>query len=104
MTHPREYSDEEMKEMAKSIDDEDAAFFGTSQAHYKLYNTAQCAVFYFENRESDKTLYTRFELAMENLYIQGEQDGATEFSIELPPGQHCFKMLKPIEAGEATSI
>lgn len=40
MTHPRELSDEEMMEMAKCIDDEDAAFFGNSNALYKLYNTA----------------------------------------------------------------
>ena len=40
MTHPRELSDEEMMEMARCIDDEDAAFFGNSNALYKLYNTA----------------------------------------------------------------
>ena len=69
MTHPRELSDEEMMDMARSIDDEDAAYFGQSNALYKLYNTAQCAVFFFENREREKTLSTRFELQMENLYI-----------------------------------
>ena len=56
-------------ECAKNLDDEDAAYFGNSNAFYKLYNTAQCAVFYFQNDEPEKTLSTRFEMAIENLKI-----------------------------------
>lgn len=38
-----------MVEFAKSIDDEEAAYFENHNAFYKLFNTDQCAVFYFEN-------------------------------------------------------
>ena len=46
----------------------------------------------------------RFEMAMENLYIQGEPDGASEFLVNLPPGKNCFKILKPVERGLQTQI
>lgn len=102
MTHQRDFSDAEMVEFAKSIDDEEAAFFENSKAFYKLFNTDQCAVFYFENLESKRTLVARFEMAMENLYIQGEPEGASDFTINLAPGKNCFKILKPVERGQQT--
>lgn len=43
-------------------------------------------------------------MAMENLYIQGEPDGASEFLVNLPPGKNCFKILKPVERGLQTQI
>ena len=90
--------------MARNVDDDERNYFDESPAFYKLYNTAQCAVFYFENGEQEKTLTTRFEMQIENLYIQGEPEGVTEFQVELPPGKSGFKILKPIVEGEATGI
>jgi len=43
-------------------------------------------------------------MQIENLYIQGEPDDCNEFTVELPPGQCGYKILKPIEEGEATGI
>jgi len=104
MTHPRELNDAEMMECARNLDDEDASYFGNSNAFYKLYNTAQCAVFYFQNDEPEKSLNTRFEMSIENLCIVGEQEGVDEFTLDLPAGKNGYKILKPIIEGEATSI
>ena len=104
LTHPRTLTDEEMMVMARNVDEDERNYFDDSPAFYKLYNTAQCAVFYFENGETEKTLTTRFEMQIENLYIQGEPEGVTEFSVTLPPGKSGFKILKPIVEGEATGI
>ena len=40
LTHPRELSDEEMKQHAKDLPDDEAANFGNTRAFYKLFNTA----------------------------------------------------------------
>lgn len=58
LTHPRELEDDEMIEIAKSMDESNP--FGQSQAFYKLYNTAKGAVLYFENNEQAKTLRSEF--------------------------------------------
>ena len=60
LTHPRQLTDEEMMEAARAVDDDERNYFDDSVAFYKLFNTAQCAVFYFENGESKRTLTTRF--------------------------------------------
>ena len=43
-------------------------------------------------------------MQIENLYIVDEPEGVTEFSVELPPLQCGYKILKPIVEGEATGI
>ena len=101
LTHPRELEDDEMIEIAKL---EEPNHFGESNAFYKLYNTAKGAVFFFENLEKDKVLVCLFEMVMENLYIVGEPKGASQFSIELKPGQSSVKMLKPLDESVSTSI
>ena len=103
MTHPRPLSDAEMMEAAKNLDDE-VAYFGDSQAYYKLYNTSQCAVFYFYNGERSKTLSALFDMTIQNLQIQGEEPGCSQFNVEIGPGKSCYKILKPIVEGEATEI
>lgn len=100
LTHPRELDDEEMKEIARNMPDEDKAEFEGSKAFYKLHNSRQCAVFYFENPERKRTLQATFTMAMENLRIVDELEGTTKFSVKLGPGQSCYKMLKPIDEGE----
>lgn len=50
LTHPRSYSDQEIEEITKGLDDEDTNYFGDQKdALYKLHNSAQCACFYFYN-------------------------------------------------------
>ena len=51
LTHEREKSDDEFVQLA--IDQGTTRVFGDSQAQYKLYNSNQAAVFFFENYESD---------------------------------------------------
>ena len=104
LTHPRQLTDEEMMEAARMVDDDEKNYFDESDAFYKLFNTAQCAVFYFENGERHRTLATKFWMQIENLYIVDEPEGVTEFSVELPPLQCGYKILKPIVEGEATGI
>lgn len=104
LTHQRELDDEEMKEIARSMPDEDKAEFEGSRAFYKLHNSRQCAVFYFENPERKRTLQATFTMVMENLKIVDEPEGTTKFAVRLGPGEHCYKMLKPIDEGEQTSI
>ena len=72
LTHPRQLTVEEMMEAARNIPDDEANYFDESAAFYKLFNTAQCAVFYFENGERTKTLTTLFTMQIENLYIVDE--------------------------------
>ena len=43
-------------------------------------------------------------MAMENLRIVDEPEGTTKFTIKLGPRENCYKMLKPIDEGEQTSI
>lgn len=81
LTHQRKLSDDEMIEATKNL--EELTPFGESNSYYKLFNTAQGAVFFFENCEDDKTLHATFELQMENLFIQGEKQGVTSFDIVL---------------------
>ena len=84
LTHPRELEDDEMAEIAKQMEESNP--FGESKAFYKLYNTANGAVFYFENAERAKILRCTFEMTLENLYIVGEPDQAVKFTFELRPG------------------
>ena len=89
---------------AKDLDDEEAAPFEESNCYYKLFNTPMGAAFYFKNGERAKTLNASFDMAIENLAIQGEPAGAQSFEFTLPPGGECYKLLKPVVEGEATSI
>ena len=102
LTHPRELDDDEMIQIAKLMDESNP--FGKSKAFYKLYNTAKGAVFYFENGEKDKTFSCEFHVTLDNLKIEGEAAGATNFKLELKPGQSGHKMLKPVAEGEETGI
>ena len=86
LTHPRELEDDEMIEIASQMDEVNP--FGESQAFYKLYNTAKGAVFYFENAEKSRILRCTFEMELENMYIVGEPDKATKFTVELRPGKN----------------
>lgn len=45
-----------------------------------------------------------FEMELENLYIVGEPEGATKFSLSLNPGDNTVKMLKPVKEGLTTGI
>ena len=102
LTHPRELEDDEMIEIAKSMDETN--LFGDSKAFYKLYNTAKGAVFYFENGERLKTFRCTFELGLENLYIVGEPNSAVKFTVELRPGQSAVKLLKSVLDGDNTGF
>ena len=86
------------------MDDREKAEFEGSSAFYKLHNSRKCAVFYFENPERKRTLQATFTMAMENLRIVDEPEGTTKFTIKLGPRENCYKMLKPIDEGEQTSI
>lgn len=90
-----------MIEIAKQME---ANQYGETLVYYRLYNTAKAAIFFFENREKDKSFQCLMDMEMENLYIEGEPEGATNFSIKLSPGQTCHKMLLPVEEGVATGI
>ena len=102
LTHPRELEDSELIEIAKLQDEK--MNFGESEAYYKLYNTKMGAVFYFENKETRRSIECLFEMEMENLYIVDEPAGANKFTIRLAPGANAYKMLKPVDDGEATAI
>ena len=86
MTHPRRLTDAEVKDKAKNLEDEEAAFFGESQAYFKLYNSAQVACFYFENNETSLALTSKFNFQLENLSIVDEKPNADSFVINLAPG------------------
>ena len=101
LTHPRELEEDEMIAIAK---EQDANPFGESRVFYKLYNTANGAIFYFENQERDKKFSCEFEMQMENLYICDEPQGATTFKFKLNPGANCVKMLKPVDPNEGTGL
>ena len=71
LTHPRQLSDEEVQEITRNLDEEETNHFGDQEdAFYKLFNSAQCACFYFENA-SQYTLQAKFTFSLENLYIVG---------------------------------
>ena len=104
MTHARQLSDEELVENAANLDDEEHAnFFPDSEAYYKLFNSTQGACFFFENNEDDRTLTARFDLQIENLYIE-EDPQSSVFFVNVPPGESCYKILRLTQVGENTSI
>jgi len=105
LTHPREFTDEEIQQQTQELGEDDTNYFGNqNDAFYKLYNSTAYACFYFMNG-SNFTLKATFTFGLDNLYIVGEEDaGADSFNINLAPGASCFKMLKPIEVGQQTGI
>ena len=60
-------------------------------------------MFHVVNEDRNK-VKIRFQLELENLWIQGEPEGATEFTVELATGENGNKILKPISPGEGTGI
>ena len=83
-----------MIEQAKNA--EDVTQFGEANAYFSLYNDSYGAVFYIVNEEKMK-MDTTFELEMENMRIKGEPEGATEFTIQLGPGESTAKIIKTID-------
>ena len=49
-------------------------------------------------------LETTFELEMENMRIKGEPEGATEFTVQLGPGESTAKILKTIDPTAGNSL
>ena len=72
-------------------------------AIWRFLNESFGTVFYFENN-SESTLQVSFELTLENLCIQGEKRNARTFSLDIPPGEKGWKILKKINAAEGTSV
>lgn len=102
-THARELSDEELIQKAKDV--EQVSQFGEEEGYFKLYCTAENAVFYFENPDSSKTLEAEFDLQLDNLYIVGgEEKGQKTFKVSLGPGETGHKILKSVDKGKGTSI
>ena len=58
ITHERDYDDHEYINMA--INQGKEYQFGVIDACFKLYNSANAAIFYFENKEQDRVLNAEF--------------------------------------------
>lgn len=101
-THAREFSHEELVQKAKEQDTKNP--FGDEQAFFRLYNTTEHAVFYFENPDPTKTLEAEFNLELKNLALVGDDAGETTFKITLGPGETGYKILKAVERSKGTSI
>ena len=100
--HPRELSNVELVQKAMEMDNKN--HFGNYQAYFKLYNTAQNAVFYFENPDATETLEAEFKLELKNLSLIGDEAGETTFKVTLGPGDTGYKILKAVSSGEGTGI
>ena len=103
LTHPIQLSDLELIERAKNMEDDAKTSFGESGAYFKLLQEDQTFVFHVVN-EDKATIKTLFQLELENLYIDGEPQGATEFTFELAAGESDNKFLKPIRIDEGTGL
>lgn len=98
----RKMNEDELLEMTKAL--EPKMFFDDAQeTTCKMLNESYASVFYFENNSAG-TLVIKFTLDLKNLAIEGEPEGTTEFSAEIPSGGTCLKILKPVVEGEGTSI
>ena len=77
--------------------------FEDQDAYFKLLKEDQTYVFYVVN-EGNAGLKTAFQLELENLRINGEPEGATEFALEIPPGNISTKILRPVSLEQGTSL
>ena len=50
------------------------------------------------------TMEVSFELEMENMRVKGEPDGASEFTVQLGPGESTAKILKTIDPEAGNSL
>lgn len=53
--------------------------------------------FLFENQEQGKFFKGTFNFVLENLKIEGEQQGATKFSVELAPGASLTRKISRVD-------
>ena len=74
------------------------------ETYFKLYNSNQGTVFYFNSPSETKTVTVEFNLTLINLAIHEAREGASSFRVVLAPGQETYKVLLPIERNIATSI
>ena len=90
--------------MSKCINDGKTYKFGETQAQFKLYNSANAAVFFFENYEDQNEIEAKFTLELRNLALTDEPEGVNEFKINLGPGEHESKILKSIDKNQGTAL
>ena len=102
ITHEREYEDHEYVAMAIKKGRE--CDFGNLNANFKLYNSANAAVFFFENNEEERVLNAEFTLQKRNLALVGEEENVSDFSIQLLPRETTYKLLKSVDKSRGTAL
>ena len=102
MTHNRRLTVLEMKELARMSDDKQQ--LRGLEAFFKLYNSNQGTVFYFENPSDTQTVTIDFNLELTNLAIAGSDQTSSQFRVVLAPLSTLYKVLLPIERTKSTSI
>ena len=82
MTHRRRFTIQEMMGLAKESNEKKP--FANLEAYFKIYNTNQGTVFYFNNPSGNQTVTAEFNLTTSNLELQDsiEKD---RFRIVLAP-------------------
>jgi hypothetical protein len=66
-----------------------------------VYNKIDAAAFYFENNGS-KPVQLNYTLKLKNLKL--EESDSDAFEVTVNPGETTLKVLRPIVAGEGTSL
>ena len=78
VTRPRELEDDELIEKAKQ--QAKRTKFGNEQAFYTVYSTVKTTVLHIENPDPDKAIHATFELDLDNLNLEGENQLNTAHS------------------------
>jgi len=94
MTHRRRFTVEEMMKLAK--EEGQLQQLSNLEAFFKLYNSNQGTVFYFNNPSASQTVTLEFNLTLTNLVIRDAKTGANWFRMVLPPESESYKVLIPI--------
>ena len=87
----------------KELDEAWPKHFGEENAYYKIVYQQQNAVFYFENRDKNKTIEVELNLELENLEFPGNPDQKS-FKILLRPEYSCFRRLNVIDKTKRVSV
>jgi hypothetical protein len=89
--------------MGLAREEKEKKTFGKLEAFFKIYNTNQGTVFYFNNPSENQTVTAEFNLTTMNLELQDSTE-KDRFRIVLAPQQESYKVLLPIDRNKNTSL